>query len=66
MPDTNVGMVDRILRILVGITLIALVFVGPETPWGWIGIVPLLSGLAGYCPAYRLLGIDTSGRSTHA
>ena len=39
--------------------LIALVFVGPQTPWGWIGVIPLLTAAVGYCPAYRLLGICT-------
>jgi hypothetical protein len=55
----NVGSVERILRIVVGVVLIALVFVGPQTPWGWIGIVPLLTGLVGWCPPYALLGVDT-------
>jgi uncharacterized membrane protein YccC len=55
----NVGSLDRTLRILVGLGLIALVFVGPHTPWGWIGLVPLASGLFRFCPAYTLLGIKT-------
>ncbi|WP_298422702.1 DUF2892 domain-containing protein [Rhodoblastus sp.] len=58
----NVGGVDRILRILVGLVLIALVFVGPQTPWGWIGLVPLLTGLVGFCPAYALLGLNTCAK----
>jgi len=55
----NVGTVDRGVRIVVGLVLLALVFIGPQTPWGWIGIVPLVSGLIGWCPAYRLFGIST-------
>jgi hypothetical protein len=55
----NEGTFDRTLRVLVGLALLALVFVGPQTPWGWIGIVPLLTGLVGICPAYSLLGIRT-------
>ncbi len=55
----NVGTIDRILRIVVGLVLIALVFVGPKTPWGWIGVVPLLTGLLRFCPAYTLLGLNT-------
>jgi hypothetical protein len=55
----NVGTVDRILRIIVGVILIALVFVGPQTPWGWIGVIPIATALIGWCPAYRLLGIRT-------
>ncbi|MGQ9365640.1 YgaP family membrane protein [Azospirillum sp. ST 5-10] len=62
MP-TNVGGVDRALRAIVGLILIALVFVGPQTPWGWIGLVPLLTAVIGYCPAYTLLGVKTCSAS---
>ena len=55
----NEGSLDRILRIVAGVALISLVFIGPQTPWGWIGVVPLLTGLIGWCPAYTLLGIRT-------
>lgn len=55
----NVGGIDRILRIIVGAGLLSLVLVGPQTPWGWIGLVPLLTGLLGYCPAYTLLGLSS-------
>ena len=55
----NVGNIDRAVRIAVGLALIALVFVGPETPWGWIGVIPLLTGLSGWCPGYSLLGVST-------
>jgi hypothetical protein len=55
----NIGPVDRYARIILGIALLALVFVGPKTPWGFIGLVPLITGLARFCPAYRLLGIST-------
>lgn len=55
----NIGTVDRTVRIAVGLLLIALVFVGPQTPWGWIGLVPLVTAFVGFCPAYRLLGIRT-------
>lgn len=57
--DKNVGTIDRIARIALGLVLIALVFVGPQTPWGWIGVIPLATALIGWCPAYRLLGIRT-------
>lgn len=58
MPQ-NEGSIDRILRIVVGLALIALVFVGPQTLWGLVGIVPLATGLIGWCPLYTLLGIRT-------
>jgi hypothetical protein len=54
----NVGAADRILRIVVGLGLLGLVFFGPTTPWGWVGVVPLATGLAGTCPLYTLLGIS--------
>ncbi len=43
----NEGTIDRVLRVVLGLILLALVFVGPQTPWGWIGIVPLVTGLVG-------------------
>ncbi|PHR56316.1 MAG: hypothetical protein COA43_14060 [Robiginitomaculum sp.] len=55
----NVGNIERLMRILIGVGLIAIVFVGPKTLWGWIGLVPLLTGLVGWCPPYALLGIKT-------
>jgi hypothetical protein len=55
----NEGTIDRALRVLVGLALIAIVFVGPKTPWGWVGVVPLLTGLIGFCPAYTLIGLNT-------
>ena len=59
MFKVNVGNIDRILRIVVGLVLIALVFVGPKTPWGWIGVIPLVTGLFRMCPLYSLIGIST-------
>ncbi|MCK7549578.1 DUF2892 domain-containing protein [Marinobacter koreensis] len=59
----NMGGVDRVLRTLIGVVLLALVFVGPQTPWGWIGVVPLITGLVGICPLYTLLGIKTCKKS---
>lgn len=56
----NVGGADRAIRIVAGLVLISLVFVGPKTPWGWIGAVPLLTGLFRFCPAYLLLKLNTA------
>ena len=55
----NEGTVDRVLRVIVGLVLVSLVFIGPKTAWGWIGVVPILTGLVGYCPAYKLIGLNT-------
>lgn len=57
----NVGGIDRFLRAVVGLALISLVFVGPQTAWGWIGLVPLATAIFGWCPPYALLGISTCG-----
>jgi hypothetical protein len=56
---TNVGGIDKILRIVVGIALITMAALGVVGTWGWIGVVPLLTGLLGTCPAYSLLGMNT-------
>lgn len=55
----NVGGVDRIVRIAAGLVLIGLTLAGQIGVWGWIGIVPLLTGAFKFCPAYTLLGIKT-------
>lgn len=55
----NVGTIDRILRTIIGLGLISLVFVGPHTPWGWLGIIPLATAAIGWCPPYALLGLST-------
>ncbi|MBO4575600.1 MAG: DUF2892 domain-containing protein [Neisseriaceae bacterium] len=55
----NVGGIDRILRIVVGIALIALTLTHTLPVWGWIGVVPLATGLMGFCPLYPLLKINT-------
>lgn len=59
MFKTNVGSADRLLRIVLGLILIALVFVGPKTPWGWIGLVPLVTGFLRTCPLYSLIGVNS-------
>ncbi len=56
---SNAGQVDRTIRVVVGAALLGLVFVGPQTPWGWIGLIPLVTGIIGNCPLYSLLGINT-------
>jgi hypothetical protein len=56
---TNVGGLDRIIRITVGFALIVATLAGVIGVWGWIGILPILGGLVGWCPAYSLFGINT-------
>jgi hypothetical protein len=55
----NAGSLDRSLRIVAGLVLIGLAATGTVGVWGWIGVVPLATGLFGFCPAYTLLGINT-------
>ena len=55
----NVGVFDRPLRIIVGLALIAWALFASGPTWAWIGVVPLLTGLFNFCPAYSLLGINT-------
>jgi hypothetical protein len=55
----NEGITDRTIRIAVGLILLSLVFVGPRSLWGLVGLIPLATGLFGVCPAYSVLGINT-------
>jgi hypothetical protein len=55
----NEGTMDRILRVVAGIGLLSLTVVGPRTSWGLVGLLPLVTGLAGTCPLYSLLGLST-------
>jgi uncharacterized membrane protein HdeD (DUF308 family) len=62
----NVGKIDRIIRIVVGIILVGNVFTGLHTPLGWIGLVLIVTGIGGICPAYSLLNINTKSLSEKA
>lgn len=55
----NEHSVDRVIRVVLGIGLLSLVWIGPQTAWGWVGLVPLVTGLVGSCPLYRIFGIST-------
>ncbi len=55
----NVGTVDRVLRIVAGVVLIGLTLAGSIGPWGWIGVVPIATGLFRFCPAYLPFGLST-------
>jgi len=56
---TNEGTADRVIRVLLGIALLSLTVVGPRTPWGYVGLVPLATGVFGFCPLYRIIGVNT-------
>ena len=55
----NVGSIERIIRIIAGVFILSLAFVGPQSPWAYLGIIPLVTGLLGWCPPYALLGMST-------
>lgn len=55
----NIGSLDQFVRLVIGLGLLSLVFVGPKTWWGLVGLVPLLTASLGWCPLYRLVGINT-------
>lgn len=57
----NEGTIDRVLRVVLGVSVLSLTVVGPQTLWGLLGLIPLLTGLVGSCPLYMLLGVGTTG-----
>jgi len=58
----NEGGIDRVIRIILGLVVLSLAFVGPKTAWGYIGIIPLFTGLVGWCPLYSVIGLNTGAR----
>lgn len=62
----NESTTDRVVRVVLGAVLLSLVFVGPRTAWGYVGVIPLVTGLVGSCPLYRLLGASTRPARTRA
>lgn len=56
---TNEHALERVLRVGLGLGVLSLAFVGPKSPWAWLGLVPVLTGLIGSCPLYTVLGIST-------
>ena len=59
----NVHKIERVVRIVAGLAILSLVFVGPQTAWGWLGLVPIATGVLGWCPPYALFGISTCGKN---
>lgn len=60
----NEHTIERVVRVVIGVGLLSLAFVGPQTAWGYLGIVPIVTGLLGSCPAYTLLGVSTCSMTT--
>ncbi|MDR7122328.1 DUF2892 domain-containing protein [Rheinheimera soli] len=59
MMQKNVGGLDKIVRVSAGVVLIAFAVLDVIAPWGWLGVIPLLTGVVGVCPLYSLLGINS-------
>lgn len=57
----NMGSIDRTLRIIVGLVLVGLALTGVVGWWGWLGVVPIVTGALGSCPAYSIIGVSTCG-----
>lgn len=55
----NIGNIDAIIRIILGLVILSLVFLGPKTLWGLVGLIPIFTGIIRYCPLYPILGINT-------
>jgi len=55
----NIGKTERAVRIIGGLAIMSMVFIGPKTPWAALGMVPFLTGLIGWCPPYALFGLST-------
>ena len=60
----NVNTVDQVMRIVLGLVLVSLVFIGPQTHWGWVGLILIATGFMNFCPVYHLLGISTLKKKT--
>ncbi len=59
--SANVGMIDRVVRLVLGLILISQVFYGLQTPFGWLGAVLVATSVFSFCPVYRILGLRTNG-----
>lgn len=55
----NIGSLERVIRIIAGIAILFLAFAGPKSPWAYLGIIPLATGLIGWCPPYAFFGFST-------
>ncbi len=62
MFTKNVGSTDRILRIVVGAALLSLVFIGPQTPWGYVGVILIATAFINFCPLYAIFGWKTNSK----
>lgn len=59
MFTKNIGSLDRVLRIIIGLALLALVFIGPQTPWGYAGLILVVTAFINFCPLYAIFRTST-------
>jgi hypothetical protein len=60
----NIGTIDRVIRVIIGVFILSLFFWGPKSPWALLGLLPLATAMCGYCPPYAILGISTCKKNT--
>jgi hypothetical protein len=57
--EKNIGFAEKVVRVVLGLAVLSLAFIGPKSPWAYLGIIPLATGLIAWCPAYALFGFST-------
>ena len=57
--SVNIGTIERVVRVILGVAILSLTVIGPQSPWAYLGIIPILTGLSGWCPLYSVFGIST-------
>lgn len=62
----NIHPIERAVRVLGGAAIVSLAFIGPQTPWAWLGLIPVATGLSGWCPPYAMLGFSTCKAPTES
>jgi len=65
MFKTNIGGYERVIRVIAGAGIVSMAFIGPQSPWAYLGLVPLLTGLIGWCPPYAIFGVNTCSSCRH-
>lgn len=60
----NEHVVERVIRVVAGLAILSLAFIGPQSPWAWLGLVPVVTGALGSCPIYTLFGVSTCSIQT--
>jgi len=59
----NIGSIDKVVRLVLGLVLISLALVGPKTPWGWLGVILVATAAMNFCPLYRVIGFSSKGKA---